>query len=62
MIQKDEIIVTAVDREQHTIYLTVRGCPVIAMCAPDNNPDIYERVKEILIGAVSRVPIRAAEI
>ena len=62
MIQKDEIIVTAVDQDQHTIYLTVHGYPVIAMCAPDNNLDIYERVKEILIGAVSRVPMRAADI
>ena len=45
------ITVSSIDREAHTIYLTVNGCRVTAICSPQNNPEIYEKVKTILIGA-----------
>lgn len=54
------MIVSSIDRESHTIYLTVNGCRVTAICSPQNNPEVYEKVKTILIGAVLHSPAESA--
>lgn len=46
--------VSHVDRDNHTVYMTVNGCPVTAICSPESDPDIYENVKNILVNSVSK--------
>lgn len=52
--------VSSIDREAHTIYLTVNGCHVTAICSPQSNPEIYEKVKTILIGAALHSSAKSA--
>lgn len=54
-INKD-VTISSVDREQHIINMVVKGCPVTAICSPQNNPDIYEQIKTILVDAVLKAP------
>lgn len=54
------VTVSSIDREAHTIYLTVNGCRVTAICSPQNNPEIYEKVKTILIGAALHPTAKSA--
>ena len=54
-INKD-VTISSVDREQNIINMVVKGCPVTAICSPQNNPDIYEQIKTILVGAVLNTP------
>lgn len=54
------ITVSSIDRENHTVYLTVNGHRVTAICSPQNNPEIYEKVKTILIGAALHSPAESA--
>lgn len=48
------ISVCSVDRDKHTISLTVDGCPVTAVCAPENNKEMYRDIKELLIDSLVR--------
>jgi len=48
-----DIVVASIDREQHVVNLIVGGRPVTAICAPQDNAEVYENVKDILIGAVA---------
>ena len=48
----EDVTISSVDREQHIINMVVKGCPVTAICSPQNNPDIYEQIKTILVGAI----------
>ena len=50
------LIISSVDRENHTIHLVVNGCMVTAICAPDDNTNIYEELKTILVGSVIKTP------
>lgn len=52
----EDVTISSVDREQHIINMVVKGCPVTAICSPHNNPDIYEQIKTILVGAVLKAP------
>lgn len=53
---RTDLTVSSVDRENHTIHLVVNGCLVTAICAPDDNMNIYEELKTILIGSVIKTP------
>ena len=52
----EDVTISSIDREQHIINMVVKGCPVTAICSPHNNPDIYEQIKTILVGAVLKAP------
>ena len=52
----EDVTISSVDREQHIINMVVKGCPVMAICSPQNNPDIYEQIKTILVGALLKAP------
>mgnify|MGYP001624112159 FL=1 len=52
----EDVTISSVDREQHIINMVVKGYPVTAICSPQNNPDIYEQIKTILVGAVLKAP------
>ena len=52
----EDVTIASVDREQNIIHLMVKGYPVTAICSPQNNPDIYEQIKTILVGAVLKAP------
>lgn len=52
----EDVTISSVDHEQNIIHLIVKGCPVTAICSPQNNPDIYEQIKMILVGAVLKAP------
>lgn len=61
MVQtKTGLKVSSIDREAHIIYLTVNGCHVTAICSPQNNPEVYEKVKTILIGAALHSTAKSA--
>ena len=47
--------ISDVDRENHTIHLLVNGCPVTAICTPNDNAEIYEDIKTILVGSILKV-------
>ena len=52
----EDVTISSVDHEQNIIHLIVKGCPVTAICSPQNNPEIYEQIKMILVGAVLKAP------
>ena len=39
--------VSSVNRQNHTIHMIVNGAAVTAVCAPQNNPEVYHQVKSI---------------
>ena len=49
-----QIAVCSVDKENHTVSLTVDGCPVTAVCTPENNAEVYQDIKEMLIDSLIR--------
>lgn len=53
LLRKQEAMcVTRVDLESHTIHLSVGGYPVTAVCKQQSAPEIFENVRNILIGAI----------
>ena len=52
----EDVTISSIDRGQHIINMVVKGCPVTAICSPQSNPDIYEQIKTILVGAVLKTP------
>ena len=52
----EDVTISSVEHEQNIIDLMVKGCPVTAICSPQNNPEIYEQIKMILVGAVLKAP------
>ena len=52
----EDVTISSVDREQHIINMVVKGCAVTVICTPQNNRDIYEQIKTILVGAVLKAP------
>lgn len=52
MAKNSEIAVSFVDEGRHKIYLTVDGCPVTVSCTKEDNLDICETIKGILIGSM----------
>lgn len=51
---KSDMQISRIDREKHTVYMTVNGCPVTAICSPESDPDIYYNIKNILVNSVSK--------
>lgn len=50
--KQEAMCVTRVDLESHTIHLTVGGYPVTAVCKQQSAPEIFENVRNILIGSI----------
>ena len=44
--------VSSVNRQNHTIQMIVNGAAVTAVCAPQNNPEVYHQVKSMLINTI----------
>ena len=51
--------VTFVDKRHNTIYLTVGGCQVTVTCSAQDNPELYDQVKDILVDSFFRSPTPA---
>ena len=49
---KSEIQIIGIERRENTIYMSIDGCKVTAVCREHNNTEIYSRVKGILIDSV----------
>ena len=49
---KNEISIIGVDKKAHTIYAQVNGCRITAVCRERANPEIYDRIKGILLSTV----------
>lgn len=39
-----------VDKDNNTVLMKINGCCVTAVCRAEINSEIYERVREILVG------------
>lgn len=50
--KQEAMYITRVDLESHTIHLTVGGYPVTAVCKQQSAPEIFENVRNILIGSI----------
>lgn len=50
--KQEAMCITRVDPESHTIHLTVGGYPVTAVCKQQSAPEIFENVRNILIGSI----------
>lgn len=50
--KQNTMCITRVDQESHTIHLTVGGYPVTAVCKQQSAPEIFESVRNILIGSI----------
>ena len=48
----DAVRIIDIDEAENTVHATVNGCNVTVICRKQANPDIYDRVKDILIGTV----------
>ena len=46
------ITITDVDREKHTVKLIVNGSIVEAVFSPNENPEVFDNVKHILINTM----------
>ena len=44
--------ITKVDQKSHAIHLTAGGYPVTAVCKQQSAPEIFENVRNILIGSI----------
>ena len=49
--------VSSVDRNNHTVHMTVNGCSVTAVCTSNHHPEVYEQVKSLLVGSIVNPPI-----
>ena len=52
-ILSTEIRLSNIDYEQNTLYLTVNGYSVTAICSTQDDPTMYENIKQVLIGSLS---------
>ena len=49
-----EYSIVGLDIQNNTIHAKVNGCKVTLVCRPQPNPEVYEKVKEILISTIYR--------
>ena len=49
-----EYSIVGLDIQENTIHMKVNGCKVTLVCRPQPNPEVYEKVKEILISTIYR--------
>ena len=48
------VSIVNIDKEDNTVYAKVNGCNITVVCRQQANPDVYDRVKDILINSVVR--------
>ena len=53
--------ITFVDKPHNTIYLSVGGCQVTVTCSEQDNPDLYGKVKDILVDSFFHQPMPVRE-
>ena len=51
---QSNVRISRVDRDHNTVFMTVNGCSVTAICSEAGNPDVYSNVKRILVNSVSK--------
>ena len=49
-----EYSIVGLDVHENTVHMKVSGCKVTLVCKPQPNPEIYDKVKEILISTIYR--------
>ena len=49
-----EYSIVGYDIKNNTVHMKVNGCKVTVVCKPQPNPDVYGKVKEILISTIYR--------
>jgi hypothetical protein len=49
--------VTFVDKPHNTIYLSVGDCQVIVTCSEQDNAELYDKVKGILVDSFFHQPV-----
>ena len=47
--KENKVNIIGVDESAHTIYAQVNGCRITAVCREKADPEIYDRVKGILL-------------
>lgn len=45
------------DKPRNTIYLSVGGCQVIVTCSEQDNAELYDKVKGILVDSFFHQPV-----
>lgn len=53
-IELAEYSIVGLDVPENTVHMKVNGCKVTLVCKPQPNPDVYGKVKEILISTIYR--------
>ncbi len=43
----------SVDKDNHTVLMKINGCRVTVVCRAEANPEVYDRVREILINSIA---------
>ena len=46
------VSIVNIDKEDNTVYARVNGYNITVVCRQQANPDVYDRVKDILINSV----------
>ena len=50
--QDNKVSIIGVDKSVNTIYAQVNGCKITAVCREKADPEIYDRIKGILLSTV----------
>lgn len=50
--RENKVTILSIDNESRTIYAQTNGCNITAVCRERDNPDIYDRIKGILISSL----------
>lgn len=56
------IKITDVDREKHTVHLIVNGSCVEAVFSLNDNPNVFDDIKQILISTMIKNQLKCSEI
>ena len=59
--QDNKVCIIGVDKSAHTVYAQVNGCRITAVCREKADPEIYDRVKGILLSTVLEQPKKLPE-
>ncbi len=49
---ENKVNIIGVDKSARTVYAQVNGCRITAVCREKADPEIYDRIKGILISSV----------
>lgn len=50
--RENKVTILSIDNESRTIYAQANGCNITAVCRERDNPDVYDRIKGILISTL----------